>query len=121
MTTGKSYMAKIPKRGDILLVPFPYSDMSTSKVRPAIVISSAQYQKTQPDIVLAAITSNILAANTALDYTLRDWQQSGLKMASAFKPALFTLDPKRIVHSIGSVSSRDMQEIDKRHKQTLDL
>ena len=121
MTTGKSYMAKIPKRGEILLVPFPYSDMSTSKVRPAIVISSANYQKSQPDIIVGAITSNVLAATTSCDYILLDWLQAGLKMMSAFKPAIFTLDPKRIIHFVGSISNRDMQEIEKRLKLTLDL
>jgi mRNA interferase MazF len=36
------------QRGDVLLVPFPYSDLSTTKVRPAIVISSALYQALEP-------------------------------------------------------------------------
>lgn len=114
-------MAKLHKRGEILLVPFPFSDLSASKVRPAIVISSLSYHKSQPDLLVAAITSNVTAANTSLDYKLQDWKTAGLKTASAFKPVLFTLDPRRIVHSIGTVSARDLGEIEKRLKAALDL
>ena len=50
------------QRGEIVLVPFPFSDLSTTKVRPAIVISSAMYHQAEPDLLLAAITSNLSAA-----------------------------------------------------------
>ncbi|HUZ61507.1 MAG TPA: type II toxin-antitoxin system PemK/MazF family toxin [Hanamia sp.] len=45
-------------KGDIVLVPFPFSDLTASKVRPAIVISNSTVNKTN-DLILAQITSNI--------------------------------------------------------------
>jgi mRNA interferase MazF len=43
--------------GDIILVPFPFTDQTTSKKRPATVASSSIYNSMRPDLVLMAITS----------------------------------------------------------------
>ena len=47
------------KRGDVVLVAFPFTDLSTTKMRPAIVISSEKFNRKFNDIVVAAITSQI--------------------------------------------------------------
>ena len=39
------------QRSDVVLVPFPFSDLSTTKVRPAVVVSSALYHATEPDLI----------------------------------------------------------------------
>lgn len=52
-------MPGIPyNQGDIVLMPFPFSDLSTSKVRPAVIISNHTVNKT-PDVICAQITSQI--------------------------------------------------------------
>ena len=109
------------KRGDVLLVPFPYSDLSSTKVRPAIVISSNDYHKAEPDLLLAAITSNLSAATGRLDYVLKNWQAAGLKFPSAFKPVIFTLDPTRVLHKVGTLPKADMSEVNARLKIALAL
>ncbi len=45
------------ERGNIVLVPFPFSDQTTTKKRPAVVISSDSYNGKSPDIIIMAITS----------------------------------------------------------------
>jgi mRNA interferase MazF len=45
------------KQGDILLIPFPYSDSTAIKQRPVLVISNSHYNESQQDIIVAAITS----------------------------------------------------------------
>lgn len=110
------------KRGDILLVPFPFSDLSTAKVRPALVVSSAIYHRTMPDLLLAALTSNMSSSlPKSLDYALKAWQAANLKFPTAFKPVVFTLDPARVVHRIGAIDKLDLAEIDKRLKAALGL
>lgn len=109
------------QRGEVVLVPFHFSDLSTTKVRPALVVSSAQYHQDEPDLLLAAITSNVAAATGVLDYPLQQWQQAGLKFPSAFKPVLFTLDPQRVLHPIGMLKPLDLAEVDKRLKLALGL
>jgi len=67
------------QRGDVVLVPFPFSDLSTTKVRPAVVVSGSLYHATEPDLILAAITSKITAMTGPLDYVLNDWQAANLR------------------------------------------
>ena len=67
------------QRGDVVLVPFPFSDLSTTKVRPAVVVSGSLYHATEPDLILSALTSKIKSATAPLDYVLTDWQVAGLR------------------------------------------
>jgi mRNA interferase MazF len=109
------------QRGEVVLVPFPDSDLSTTKVRPAIVVSSTAYHETEPDLLLAAITSNLGAATGSFDYPLQNWKEAGLRFPSALKPVLFTLDPQRVIHTLGVVHPTDLAEIDQRLKLALGL
>lgn len=109
------------QRGDIVLVPFPFSDLSTTKVRPAVVVSSALYHSTEPDLVLAALTSRIAAATGPFDYSLSDWQAAGLRFPSALKPVLFTLDPVRVLRQVGTLTSADLTQVSRRLSRALDL
>ncbi len=63
-----------PRRGDVVLLPFPFADLTTTKVRPALVLSSPLYHKSEPDIIVAALTSNVAAHQGPTDYTLQDWR-----------------------------------------------
>ena len=108
-------------RGDVILVPFPFSDLSATKVRPAIVVSGAAYHSNEPYLILAAVTSKIAAATGPMDYVLADWQLSGLRTQSALKTVLFTLDPTRVILKIGTLSSTDMDEVDQRLRLALEL
>ncbi len=109
------------QRSSVVLVPFPFSDLSTTKVRPAVVVSSALYHTTEPDLLLAALTSKVAAATGPLDYVLGDWQSAGLRYLSALKPVLFTLDPARVLHCIGTLTPADMAQIDLRLLRALGL
>lgn len=109
------------QRGDIVLVPFPFSDLSTTKVRPAIVVSSSLYHTTEPDLILAAITSKVATAMEPLDYVLNDWQAAGLRYPSALKPVLFTLDPARVLYCLGALTSSDLAQVNQRLRLALEL
>lgn len=109
------------QRGDVVLVPFPFSDLSTTKVRPAVVVSSALYHAEKPDLVLAAVSSKIEAATGPLDFVFNGWQRAGLRYPSAFKPVLFTLEPRRVLHRIGALSQMDLAEVDLRLRRILEL
>ena len=108
-------------RGDVILVPFPFSDLSTTKVRPAMVVSSDLYHSTEPDLLLAALTSQVASATGPFDYRLRDWHAAGLRFPSALKPVLVTLDPSRVVHRIGVLSAADLVQVDERLRGALGL
>lgn len=109
------------QRGDVLLVPFPFSDLSTTKTRPALVVSGAGYHASEPDLILAAITSRVAAATGPFDYVLGDWRAAGLRFPSALKPVLFTLDPARVIVKVGALGAIDMAQVDQRLRQVLEL
>jgi mRNA interferase MazF len=109
------------QRGDVVLVPFPFSDLSTTKVRPAIVVSNDLYHTTEPDLLLAALTSKVGTATGPFDYVLDDWRAAGLRYPSALKPVLFTLDPAHVVYRIGALTSADVAQVDRRLRHALAL
>ena len=107
--------------GDIILVPFPFTDLTTAKVRPAVVLSGQRYHATEPDVILGALTSQLSAATGPFDYVLTEWQAAGLRFPSAFKPVLATLEPARVMHRVGRLVDRDRSEIRQRLRAMLDL
>lgn len=109
------------QRGEVLLVPFPFSNLRSDKVRPAVVLSSSAYHATEPDIIIGAITSNVAAATAPVDYILSDWRQANLRLPSAFKPVVVTMDPELVVLKIGRLTERDLRAIGERLRLLLGL
>jgi len=79
------------QRGDVILVPFPFSDLSTTKVRPAVVVSSDRYHSAEPDLLLAALTSRVKAATGPFDYRLNDWRGAGRQRTLTAVPLAETM------------------------------
>jgi len=52
--------------GDVVLVPFPFTDQTASKKRPAVVVSADTYHQRRPDVIVMAVTSQILRPAGAL-------------------------------------------------------
>lgn len=72
--------------GDVLLVPFPFTDQSDTKKRPAVVVSSGRYNAGRRDIVIMAITSQVRMPLGHGEAMVVDWQGAGLVKESVFKP-----------------------------------
>jgi mRNA interferase MazF len=109
------------QRGDVVLIPFPYTDLSASKTRPAVVVSSGLYHRTRPDLLLAYVSSQISQAHPALDYVLADWSLAGLPKPSFVRPKIAAVEPSLVVHQVGSLSVRDQLEVDRRLRRGLAL
>ncbi|QQR82024.1 MAG: type II toxin-antitoxin system PemK/MazF family toxin [Deltaproteobacteria bacterium] len=96
---------------DVVTVPFPFTDSSKNKRRPALVLSSKTYfnEKVKHSI-MAMITS---AKNDAwpLDVIIGDLQKAGLSSPSVVRMKLFTLDHRLVVSKIGTLSEKDRKEI----------
>lgn len=97
------------KPGDILLVPFPFTDQTTAKQRPAVVLSSASYNQSHPDLILAPITSK--TARTTDEVLLSEWQSAGLLKASAVKPILASFETSLVRRRLGALSQSDLQSV----------
>jgi hypothetical protein len=64
--------------GDIILVRFPFTDQTTSKKRPAVVVSSPVYNRIRPDLVIMAVTSHTKPNVGFGETAIKDWNQAGL-------------------------------------------
>jgi mRNA interferase MazF len=97
--------------GTIVLVPFPFTDQTASKQRPAVVISSPDYNAARPDVILMAITSQLRASAAHGEVWLTDWQDAGLLKPSAVKPVIATLEARLIIRTLGTLAEGDAQAL----------
>ncbi len=107
------------QRGDVVLVPFPFTDLSAQRVRPAVVVSTPEYEQQTGDIIVAQITGR--KRNFPTDYTLQDWQAAGLLKPSIVRAKLATINASLVQFRTGQLTSRDMDEVDKRLRLALGL
>jgi mRNA interferase MazF len=100
--------------GDVVLIGFPFTDLSGSKQRPAIVISSNWYNKNKTDVILAAITSQIPHKIEEDEYLLSPMEQNlaGLPKQSIIKVGkVITLDQRLIRKKIGHLPTETQSRI----------
>jgi len=100
------------QRGDVVLIPFPYTDLSAQKTRPAIIVSSEHFHRIRPELLIMYVSSQIAKTNLALDYLLQDWQQARLLKPSFARPKIAAVEPTLVVYKVGTLSSRDLNGID---------
>jgi mRNA interferase MazF len=108
-------------RGDIVLVPFPFTDLSGKKVRPALVVNVAG-----DDVLVAFISSVLPAAPANTDWVLpthhAEFGSTGLKAAAVFKLAkLVCLHRSLILRKLGHVTPSIQRELDKRLTRAIGL
>ena len=89
------------KKWDIMLVPFPFTDLSTNKKRPALIISPDSYN-TLFDIVVLFITSNISSAERPGDYLISNWEEASLPKPSMIRMKFATIDKSIIIGNLVS-------------------
>jgi len=118
-------MPRVPlKRGDVVLVPFPFTDLAAEKLRPAVIVSPDPQEL---DVVIAFISSIVPSRETAeTDFLLTpddpDFAKTGLKKSSVFKmKKLLTIDRTKLVRRLGRVSPPIQDELDRRLRNALGL
>ena len=103
-------MAKFVK-GDIVVIPFPFSDLSQTKRRPALVISDL----VGDDLILCQITSQSISDNYAISLNDKDFKSGSLKRKSNIRPnRIFTADNHIILYKIGQVKNDKLDEVIKK-------
>ena len=95
--------------GDTILVPFPFTDQTSGKRRPAVVVCSQAYQQNHPDLILMAITSQVKGAQSVGEVLLDDWQGAGLLRPSLIKPVITTIEHRLVIRKLGQLNAQDRQ------------
>jgi len=109
----------MPDAGDVVWIEFPGA--VTTKRRPAVVLSSGEYQTVRHDIIVALVTSQIAKATGTTDHILDDWRAAGLRVPSAFRSFLATLPLSAVISTIGRLSAADWQAVRDCVKRSLAL
>jgi mRNA interferase MazF len=104
--------------GDVAIVPFPFSDISVAKPRPALALSAREANEANGATLFAMITT-AQRSRWPSDVALGDCTAAGLSDASLVRLKLFTLDNRLVSRAIGSLSSRDRAAVRKMLKTVL--
>ena len=100
-------MARLIK-GDVVVVPFPFSDLTQSKKRPALVISVLEGD----DLILCQITSQLIKDNYSILINDKDFKEGSLKQQSNLRPnRIFTADSHIVLYRVGNLKSDKLNEI----------
>ena len=96
--------------GDVIVIPFPFSDLSSTKKRPALVLSDLRGE----DIILCQITSSLRKDPYSIPLNKNDFREGDLKVNSMIRPnRLFTADKSIILYKIGKLKQSKMTAVKK--------
>ena len=101
-------------RNDVVLLPIPFSDLTSTKVRPAIVVG---HGSVKGDLLVVPVTSRLAQA----DFPLKQWKECGLPVPSAVKGQLATIESRLIRKITGRLSETDVRTLDTRLRSWLHL
>lgn len=104
-------------RGSVILVRFPFSNLTSSKVRPAIVVSAAHPSQ---DLLIVPLTSKTDRLQPG-EFAMHDWQAAGLNVPSAVKRGVFTIQQSLVIRTVGSISAADVRDLEQALRAWLGL
>ena len=95
-------------KGDIVVIPFPFSDLSKAKKRPAMVLTNLQGN----DFILCQITSKGTSDNYSISLFEKEFKKGTLKQDSNIRPnKIFTADNSIIEYKIGSLKEAKTKQV----------
>jgi mRNA interferase MazF len=103
-TTGYSF-------GDVVLVPFPFTDQTGTKKRPAVVVSSQAYNQQRQDLIVMAVTSQIGPSPAFGEVTVTEWKKAGLIRPSVTKPTVASIEKGLVLKKLGQLHDADRRAL----------
>jgi mRNA interferase MazF len=95
-------------KGDVVVVPFPFSDLSQAKRRPTLVVATP----IGDDIILCQIASQTVRDDHAVPLRSADFESGGLRLESNIRPnRLFTADSALALYSAGHLTRAKVDEV----------
>ena len=103
-----------PVAGDVVVLPFPQTNLQAGKRRPALVVADLPGD----DLILCQITSQIRSDGFSLSLTQADFQSARLAQDSYIRPQrLFTVEKSVVLYTVGQVTVPKLQEVKARLRQ----
>jgi mRNA interferase MazF len=104
-------------KNEVVLVRYPFSDLSGSKVRPAVVVNAPHSSQ---DVLVVPLTSRTSSLLTG-EFVLAEWKRVGLNVETAVKRGIYTIQGKLIIKSIGQLENSDATNLEISLKQWLGI
>lgn len=104
-------------KNDVILVHYPFSDLSTTKIRPAIIVHAPHPSQ---DCLIVPLTSRTTALYPD-EFVLEDWKTAGLNVVTAVKRGIYTVHQSLIIKLVGHLSLRDAERADSALRSWLGL
>jgi mRNA interferase MazF len=101
-------------RNEVVLLPIPFSDLSSRKVRPAVVVGRSSHAG---DLFVVPISSQL----QNVDLRLQDWRAAGLNVPCGIKPQIATIEERLVLKSVGVLSLADAAALQTRLRSWLEL
>lgn len=95
-------------KNEVILIRYPFSNLSGSKVRPAVAVNAPH---TSQDVIIVPLTSKI-SPLLAGEFVWADWKAAGLNVPSAVKRGLYTVRQGLVMKSIGTLSDPDAEGVE---------
>jgi mRNA interferase MazF len=104
----------MPQRGEIVLVPVPFTDLTSNRRRPVIVISNDDYQKTTQDMIVVAMTSNPARVPYSFVIDTHDLETGSLNRPGKVRvDKVYTLSQRLVAATFGKVKEHVLERIRK--------
>ncbi|MBZ5565182.1 MAG: type II toxin-antitoxin system PemK/MazF family toxin [Acidobacteriia bacterium] len=104
-------------KNEVVLVRFPFSDLSATKVRPAVIVSAPHPSQ---DLFLVPLTSRT-AGLLSGEFILGHWAEAGLNVPTAFKRGLYTIHQSLVAKAVGRLLESDALNIQNSLREWLGL
>lgn len=104
-------------KNEIVLVRYPFSDLTSSKVRPAVVVNAPHRSQ---DLLIVPLTSRTTAL-LAGEFVLAEWKKAGLNVETVAKRGIFTIHRSLVMKRVGSLSKGDAEKLESSLREWLDL
>lgn len=104
-------------KNEVILVRYPFSDLTNAKIRPAVVINAPHVSKDLFVVALTSKTQSLMAG----EFVLAEWQNAGLNVATALKRGVFTIHEKLVLKTVGKLADADAKSLDKSLRGWFDL
>ena len=108
-------------QGDILLIPIPFTDLSSNKRRPVLVISNSDYNEKTEDIIVVAVTSNLEKKEYSIILKSDYMSEGYLKVDSCIRAdKIYTLSKAIVIKKFGTVKKEIIDKIREKIEKVLD-
>lgn len=116
-----SKLTRTYDRNEIVKVPFPFTDIKASKVRPALILSSAKSFNVKTGLSIMAMITSVKPIQDLwpTDIVIEELQSTGLPVPSLIRFKLFTLDHRLIIGRVGILAEVDIRHVHQKLKDIL--